>query len=68
MQFLKTFFKCVFAPALLKVVIMITFGFIDRSGVFVSDESPYFSHYACEIYVEQMLLKKVISENVAKVR
>ena len=28
----------------LKVVIMITFGFIDRNGVLV-----LFSHYACEI-------------------
>ena len=28
---------------------MITFGFIDRNGVFGMSESPYFSHYACEI-------------------
>ena len=30
---------------------MITFGFIDRNGVFGIrfPESPYFSHYACEI-------------------
>ena len=37
----------------------------------VSDESPYFSHYAwspVKFYVQQMLLVKVISENVAKVR
>ena len=30
----------------------------------VSDESPYFSHYACEI----LHATDVISENVAKVR
>ena len=36
-----------FTP-MLKVVIMITFGYIDRNGVLVSDESPYFSYYACE--------------------
>ena len=28
----------------LKVYDPITFGFIYRNGVFVSDESPYFSH------------------------
>ena len=28
---------------------MITFGFIDRNGVFGISESPYFSHYTCEI-------------------
>ena len=28
---------------------MITFEFIDRNGVLVSDKSPYFSQYACEI-------------------
>ena len=33
----------------LKVVIMITFGFIDRNGVFGISKSPYFSHYVCEI-------------------
>ena len=32
----------------------------------VSDESPYFSHYACKILRAQMLPVKVISENVGE--
>ena len=40
-----------FQTTSLKVVIMITFGYIDRNGDFGirRNESPYFSHYACEI-------------------
>ena len=33
----------------------------------VSDETYIFPHYAC-IYVQQMLIVKVITENVAKVQ
>ena len=28
---------------------MMTFGYIDRNGNLVSDESPDYSHYTCEI-------------------
>ena len=53
----------------LKVVIMITFGFIDRNGVFGIRRKPlFFPITPVKFYVQQMLLVKVISENVAKVR
>ena len=48
---------------------MITFGFIDRNGSFwYQMKAPIFLITPVKFYVQQMLLVKVISENVAKVR
>ena len=47
---------------------MIAFGFIDRNGVFgIRLKAPIFLIMPVNFYVQQMLLVKVISENVAKV-
>ena len=56
-----------FYDFLLKVVIMITLDSSIEMEFFVSDESPYFSHYACEI-LHATDIAKVIRENVEKVQ
>ena len=44
----------------------ITYGFIHRSGVFdIKMKAPIFLITPVKFYVQQMLLVKVISENVA---
>ena len=60
------FLKYHYPQFMLKVVIMITFG--SEMEFLVSDESPYFSHYACEILRATAVACKSLSENVAKVR
>ena len=54
----------------LKVYDLITFGFINRNGVFVcvSDESSYFLIALVKYDMQQVLILKVTSENVAKVK